>query len=236
VLIVRATGKLLQRLGRPTLREGEGATTLLGQWYATALFWRPQVALLVNEPTLLPILIPLAPATTLLARIPQQIAAALSAHGAPASIVDEEVRRMRDWRLGPTANRSVVAIMNEFTYLAEAWRQDQPQPDLHALALRLASRERTDVHRVITEDVQQASGLCPGLRVVAGDGQGAAVRRARPGVPGGERADFSRRGCRRRGARWAGRRTGYIAGMTWTEECHPETDVRPMESALTSVP
>jgi hypothetical protein len=139
VLIVRATGKLLQRLGRPTLRESEGATTLLGEWYATALFWRPQVALLVNEPTLLPVVMPLAPAATLLARIPEQIAAALSAQGAPAPIVDEEVRRMRDWRLGPTANRSVVGILNEFAYLAEAWRQDQPPPDLHALALRLAT-------------------------------------------------------------------------------------------------
>lgn len=59
MLIVRATGKLRQRLGRPTLREVEAAaTTLLGEWYATALFWRPQVALLVNEPTLLPVLMP----------------------------------------------------------------------------------------------------------------------------------------------------------------------------------
>jgi hypothetical protein len=147
VLIVRATGKPLQRLGRSTLREGEGATTLLGEWYATALFWRPQVALLVNEPTLLPVLMPLAPATTLPARIPEQIAAALCAHGAPASIVDEEARRMRDWRLGPTANRSVVGIMNEFTYLAEAWRRDQPQPDLHALALRLAATPCGPLHR-----------------------------------------------------------------------------------------
>lgn len=32
---------------------------------ATALFWKPQVALLVNEPTLLPVLMPLAPAATL---------------------------------------------------------------------------------------------------------------------------------------------------------------------------
>jgi hypothetical protein len=36
VLIVRATKKLLQRIGPPTLREGEDSTTLLGQWYATA--------------------------------------------------------------------------------------------------------------------------------------------------------------------------------------------------------
>jgi hypothetical protein len=48
------------------------STTLLGEWYATALFWRPQVALLVNEPTLLPVLIPLAPGTTVPARSPSR--------------------------------------------------------------------------------------------------------------------------------------------------------------------
>lgn len=29
--------------------------TLLGNWYATAIFWKPQVALLVSERTLLPV-------------------------------------------------------------------------------------------------------------------------------------------------------------------------------------
>ena len=170
MLIVRATGKLRQRLGRSTLREGERATTLLGEWYATALFWRPQVALLVNEPTLLPVLMPLAPAATLPARIPEQIAAALSAHGAPASIVDEEVRRMRAWRLGPTANRSVVGIMNEFTYLAEAWRPDQPQPDLHALALRLATTPCGPLHRKHISPDRELAALLRSVADASADG------------------------------------------------------------------
>ena len=62
---MRATRKLLDRISPPTLRDGEQSTTRLGVWYATALSWRPQVALLVNEPTLLPVLMPLAPAATL---------------------------------------------------------------------------------------------------------------------------------------------------------------------------
>jgi hypothetical protein len=37
VLIVRATKKLLDRIGPPSLGEGEQSTTLLGQWYATAM-------------------------------------------------------------------------------------------------------------------------------------------------------------------------------------------------------
>jgi hypothetical protein len=61
---MRATRKLLDRISPPTLRDGEQSTTRLGVWYATALSWRPQVALLINEPTLLPVLMPLAPAAT----------------------------------------------------------------------------------------------------------------------------------------------------------------------------
>jgi uncharacterized protein DUF6933 len=139
VLIVRATKKLLDRIGPPSLDEGEQSTTLMGQWYATALFWKPQVALFVNEPTLLPVLMPLAPAATLLARFPQQLAAVLAAHGTPDAVIDEEQRQMRDHRLAKTANRSVVGIMNEFTFLAQSYRGDIAVPDLLALAIRLAA-------------------------------------------------------------------------------------------------
>jgi hypothetical protein len=139
VLIVRATKKLLDRIGPPSLDEGEQSTTVMGQWYATALFWKPQVALFVNEPTLLPVLMPLAPAATLLARFPQQLAAVLTAHGTSGAVIAEEQRQMRDCRLAKTANRSVVGIMNEFTYLAQAYRGDTPMPDLLAIAVRLAA-------------------------------------------------------------------------------------------------
>lgn len=139
VLIVRATKKLLDRIGPPNLVEGEQSTTLTGQWYATAIFWKPQVALFVSEPTLLPVLMPLAPTATLLARFPQQLSAVLTAHGTPQAVIDEELRQMRDHRLAKTANRSVVGIVNEFTFLASAYRGDTPAPDLLALAIRLAA-------------------------------------------------------------------------------------------------
>jgi hypothetical protein len=118
MLTVRATRKLLDRLGPPTADAGQASTTLLGDWYATALFWRPQVALLVSEVTLLPVLMPLAPAATFLQRFGPQLTAVLAAHGT-------------------TASRSAVGIMNEFTHLAGAWRQDEP--DLLALAVRLSA-------------------------------------------------------------------------------------------------
>ena len=139
MLIVRATKKLLDRAGPPSLGEGEQSTTLLGQWYATAVFWKPQVVLFVNETTLLPVLVPLAPATTLLARFPPQVARALTAYGAPDAIVEEELRQMDDRRLAKTANRSVVGIMNEIIRLAEVDRGDTRAPDLPGLAMRLAA-------------------------------------------------------------------------------------------------
>lgn len=105
---MRATKKLLGRLGPTTLGAGEAPTALLEDWYATALFWRPQVALFVDERTLLPVLIPLAPASTLLARFPDALATVLTAHGVPAAIVAAELDEMWEHHLAPTASRSVV--------------------------------------------------------------------------------------------------------------------------------
>jgi hypothetical protein len=137
MLIVRATKRLLDRIGGPTLVAGEQSTTLLGQWYATALRWRPQVALMVNETTLLPVLVPLAPAATLLARAGDQIATVLSVHGVPGPIIAAEREQMGQWRTAATANRSVVGVMNEFSFLADGWRHGHI--DLLALAVRLAA-------------------------------------------------------------------------------------------------
>jgi hypothetical protein len=164
VLIVRATNKLLQRVGPPTLQESEQSTTLLGQWYATALFWKPQIALLVNEPTLLPVLMPLAPAATWPARIGQQVATVLTAHAIPTSVIDEELRHMRDCRLARTTNRSVVGIMNEFTYLAEAYHDHHPGQDLLDLAMRLAT---TPCGPLYTKHISPDRELAAVLRSIA---------------------------------------------------------------------
>ena len=161
MLIVRATKKLLHRIGPPTLLEGEQPTTLLGQWYATALFWKPQVALLVNEPTLLPVLMPLAPAATLPTRIAQQIATVLAAHAAPNTIIEEELQHMRECRVAPTANRSVVGIMTEFTHLAEAHRDDDSYQDLLHLALRLATTPCSPLYgKNVSPDRELSALLC----------------------------------------------------------------------------
>ena len=56
MVIVRPIRKLVARLSAPAASDGEVSTTMLGDWYATFLNWRPhQVAIFVSETTLLPV-------------------------------------------------------------------------------------------------------------------------------------------------------------------------------------
>jgi hypothetical protein len=135
---LRCTKKLLDRIRLPVESAVPSSTTVLGNWYATALFWIPQVALLVNEQTLLPILMPLAPASTLLTRVPSQLALILEWHRAHRSFIAREVAAMREVSVAKTADRSVVGTMNEFAFLAEAYREHMDSGVLPALSMRLA--------------------------------------------------------------------------------------------------
>lgn len=139
MLVVHATRKLLDRVGTPTVEPTTRSTTVLGSWYATALFWRPQVALLVNERTLLPLLMPLAPAATLLKRLPSRIDAILDAHGVPRPFIDTELAHAADIGLAKTNSRSVLGVMNEFARLAD-WQKETvaSDEDLVTVALELS--------------------------------------------------------------------------------------------------
>lgn len=140
MIVVRATRKLLQRLGPITVGEEQQSSSLLGDWYATVLPWRPrQVALLVSQTTLLPVLMPLAPAATLLDRFPDHLTSILRAHNVPMAIVEREAAATADYALAPTASRSLTGSMNEFAFLAQAYRMADGEPDLRALSLRLAT-------------------------------------------------------------------------------------------------
>ncbi len=53
---LHCTKKLLDRIKPSIATSPPPTTTALGNWYAMALFWKPQLALFVNERTLLPVL------------------------------------------------------------------------------------------------------------------------------------------------------------------------------------
>src|SRR3954466_8854198 len=99
---------------------------MLGAWYATVLRWRRPAALLVNELTLLPLVMPLAPVKTLLDRLPDALAELLSPPRAPARPVETERAQALEHRLAATANRSLVGVMNELAYLADLGGAESP--------------------------------------------------------------------------------------------------------------
>lgn len=157
---MRATKKLLRLAGPSIARDDDRGTTSLGPWYATVLFWRPRIVLLVNETTLLPVLLPLAPMATLSRRIAEQISTALTARQAPAAFVDQERQHMQTVQFGVTANRSVVGVMTEFARLAEIHRHDDPTVDLVELAVRLAATPCSPLYsRNVSPDRELAATL-----------------------------------------------------------------------------
>lgn len=139
VMIVRATRKLLGLVGPPDLAAEDHDTTRLGPWYATTLLWRPRVALVVSESTLLPVLMPLTAAAGWPSRIAAQITTVLAAHDAPPEFIDAEGQQMHERRLGPTASRRLVGVMNEFARLADIHRHQAGDRNLLELSLRLST-------------------------------------------------------------------------------------------------
>lgn len=135
---LHCTQKLLDRIKQPVVDVPPAPTTSLGNWYAHAMFWTPQVALLVNERTLLPVLMPLAPAATLQARFPSHLAAVLRELGASNQFIAIEVDAMIEAAIAKTANRRVLGTMNEFAFLADRYREYSESPDLLALSIKLS--------------------------------------------------------------------------------------------------
>jgi hypothetical protein len=124
VLVVHATRSLRERVSATEASPSDASTTTLGPWYATLLRWRSPTVLLVNQTTLLPLVLRLAPAATLLERIPDATAELLASHRLPEPFIEAEHAAMAPTRLAPTANRSVVGILNEFSRLIDIYRVD----------------------------------------------------------------------------------------------------------------
>jgi hypothetical protein len=186
VLIVRATKKLRQRLGSATAYDAEPSTTMLGEWYATLLPWRPQqLILLVNERTLLPVLMPLAPSASVPSRLGSAIAATLAIHEASAAVVERELSEMRDCRFGPTTNRSVLGIMNEFSFLADVYRRNDPGIDLLVLARKLAATPCSPLYRRHTSPDRELQAFL--ISAAKPPHLSDAVGGAQPGGPEAER-------------------------------------------------
>lgn len=138
MLVIRGTKKLRERVKGAPAGDGDVSTTELGDWFANVLFWRPQVALLVNSRTLLPVFMDLAPAATLLDRAPVAIEAVLRHHGADDAFLAAEREGTREVRIAPTNDRRVVGVMTEFAFHGEYLWKEGGLHDLEALSVRMS--------------------------------------------------------------------------------------------------
>ena len=150
MLVIHGTKKFRDRVGGPSAADLDATTSELGSWYATVLFWKPQVALLVNEVTLLPLFMPFAPSATLLRRVPGALATLLRAHRAPTWLIEEETAQAQKCVLTPTQSRSVVGVMTEFTHLAEHRRGAGVTDDLLDLSVELARTPTSPLYKTYT--------------------------------------------------------------------------------------
>lgn len=146
MLIVRGTQAFRSKVPGLPATDADTPSTVLGCWYATVLKWRSPVVLLVNEASLVPVLLPLPPARTLLARVPAAVGEVLAALGVPAKIAATELAAMDEVRIAPTASRSLVGVMTELGKLAD-WRRDSGAPDLLDLSLQLAETPLGPLYR-----------------------------------------------------------------------------------------
>lgn len=104
MLVIHGTKKFLDRAGKAAVDAETPSTTALGSWFATALFWQPQIALFVNVRTLIPVFMPLAPARSVVERFGEHLDEVLTAHEVERSFIDHELAEMATSALTKTNN------------------------------------------------------------------------------------------------------------------------------------
>jgi len=132
---IYCTQKLLKRIKLPVeLPDEHAAPARLGDWYATAIFWKPQVALFMSTTTLLPVFVPLAPANTVHTRLAQSLLPVLQEINTPPQVIAEELAALSQLRICKTQNRSLLGSQNELVFHADVRMANQPQFTLSYLS------------------------------------------------------------------------------------------------------
>jgi hypothetical protein len=137
MLTLRCTARLLKRLRAGPDESSGPATTSLGDWHANLLYVaRKQVVLLVNDRTLLPIVVPSAPVAALAKRFRESTAMVLAALGVSREHIAREVAAMAEVRIARTNSRQILGSMTDFTSMLDAYLN--AGEDLMTASLHLA--------------------------------------------------------------------------------------------------
>ena len=134
---LRCTRKLLK--GVDFADEPTAPTTLLGDWYANVLYWRPhQLVLCVSERSLLPVVLQAKEAHTLAPRLTVALGQVLKGLGIPADLIEREQNEMCAFAYSRTQNRRVLGQLNDLMFQLSWYLRDAPDESLLAHSLRLA--------------------------------------------------------------------------------------------------
>lgn len=129
---------LLDRVNSGASQASGKGNNILGNWYAKVIFSKPQIALFVNERTLLPLVVPLAPASTLVQRFPEYLFKILLSQGVSESFMQQELNHLDEVVYCKATNRSVIGILNMFTYHLEGYQSNHYANDWYSLSMMMA--------------------------------------------------------------------------------------------------
>ena len=123
---------------------------------------------------------PLAPAKTLIARFPDASAQVMTELGLPRAFIEAEKAAMEEVRVAPTANRSVVGVMNDMGRWLDRWHLDDDE-DLLEVSLGLADRPTGSLRFIAPAD--ELLGVVADLGQTVPPGRRARRRPAGTGAP-----------------------------------------------------
>jgi len=136
-------------------------TTRLGDWYANLLhIGRRQVVLAVSERTFLPVVVPAAPANTIVARFSGEVGCVLQGVGVASTSIDRELAEMGEVALGRTASRQVTGILVDFAKGLGLYIEHEPA--LLACSLKLAKTPCSPLYKTTVSPERATSALFNG--------------------------------------------------------------------------
>lgn len=128
--------------------DGAAPTTRLGDWYANLIHvGRQQLVLAVSEKTLLPVVVPAAPNSTLVPRLRAAVAEVLHSFGISRGEIEKEGAAMNEVVYGKTTSRQVVGVLVD---LAKALPYHLDDGTLLDVSLRLAETPCSPLYKTTT--------------------------------------------------------------------------------------
>jgi hypothetical protein len=139
MFVIRATSKLLGKLGVDPEVEPPRSSGALGDWFATLLqVRRGRFVLAISSATLLPVVVLGRDLGTLPSRLASGMVEVLSALGVAADAVERERLAMTETSYARTDDRSTVGVLTELHRLLKYDLDARPTATLLELSLRLS--------------------------------------------------------------------------------------------------